>query len=285
MKTLPVAYKNNAKAWMTGVLFNAWLEEINRRMDRQNRDILLFVDNCSAHNVSMCLTRVRVLFLPANTTSKLQPLDQGIIENFKVFYRHDIVLHILACQENNTSPEINILQAMRVIKKAWFCVTQTTIANCFKKAGFKLQDTSDNNEDQEDQVQDLHAFDEDWEKITSGNDKENGQVPSFQDFVNVDEDLVVTGEHTDDDIVQAILDDAPPDGNEDDSDAEPEGVVQETKLVKKTDALAALQTLTSFFEQQETDQEVFEKIIILERRVRRSATMEKQKKVTDFFKV
>nr|KAG5686112.1 hypothetical protein BaRGS_013103 [Batillaria attramentaria] len=33
------------------------------------------------------LTAVGVLYLPPNATSKLQPLDAGIIENFKIKYR------------------------------------------------------------------------------------------------------------------------------------------------------------------------------------------------------
>ena len=41
------------------------------------------MDNCSAHNldrITKNLSQIRVEFLPPNTTSVLQPCDQGIIE-------------------------------------------------------------------------------------------------------------------------------------------------------------------------------------------------------------
>jgi hypothetical protein len=37
--------------------------------------------------LALDLTNVRVQFLPKNTASFLQPLDAGIIQNFKVNYK------------------------------------------------------------------------------------------------------------------------------------------------------------------------------------------------------
>ena len=61
----------------------------------KNRKILLFIDNCTAHNDIPELTNIHVEFLPANNTLKLQPLDQGIIKNFKVHYRAEIVSRLM----------------------------------------------------------------------------------------------------------------------------------------------------------------------------------------------
>ena len=47
--SLPVTYLANRKAWMTSILFQEWLEHLNGAMKLLRREILLFVDNCSAH--------------------------------------------------------------------------------------------------------------------------------------------------------------------------------------------------------------------------------------------
>ena len=47
--TLPVHYHHNKKAWMTCSIFQSWLERLNTKMKADNRKILLFIDNCSAH--------------------------------------------------------------------------------------------------------------------------------------------------------------------------------------------------------------------------------------------
>jgi len=62
-----------------------------------SRPSLLIVDNFSAHETAVNtinegiknrgkLKWTKVIFLPPNVTSEFQPLDQGIIRNFKAFY-------------------------------------------------------------------------------------------------------------------------------------------------------------------------------------------------------
>lgn len=46
---------------------------------------LIFIDNCPARVSVPLLTALRIEFLPANTTSKLQPTDGGI--KFKILTR------------------------------------------------------------------------------------------------------------------------------------------------------------------------------------------------------
>ena len=49
IKSLPVTYKANKRAWMTSQIFIEWIRTLDRKLTRQNRQILLLVDNCSAH--------------------------------------------------------------------------------------------------------------------------------------------------------------------------------------------------------------------------------------------
>ena len=84
---LGVTYRWNKKAWMLGNLFNEWLRQFDLSMHAAYRKILLFLDNCSAHQVTYIPKNIQVYFLPPNTTSSLQPMDQGIIRNLKCHYR------------------------------------------------------------------------------------------------------------------------------------------------------------------------------------------------------
>ncbi|XP_021928117.1 tigger transposable element-derived protein 1-like [Zootermopsis nevadensis] len=78
--SLPVCYKFNARAWMT----EAYCKE-----KKIPFKILLLSDNDPGHPgalIGMCNPEINVVFLPANTTSLLQPMDQGVIANFKMYY-------------------------------------------------------------------------------------------------------------------------------------------------------------------------------------------------------
>jgi hypothetical protein len=70
-------------------IWNKYLEILNQRMKKQNRKILLLVDNAPVHFVNFVnnpelLTNITVHYLPPNTTAHLQPADAGIINSFKV---------------------------------------------------------------------------------------------------------------------------------------------------------------------------------------------------------
>ncbi|KAF9751285.1 Tigger transposable element-derived protein 4 [Nosema granulosis] len=45
------------------------------------------LNNAPVHTKNLLLTNVELSFFPANTTTKIQPLDQGIIKSFKDEYR------------------------------------------------------------------------------------------------------------------------------------------------------------------------------------------------------
>ena len=98
----------------------------------------------------MQLCNVKLKYLPANTTSILQPLDQGIILAMKRKYRKTQLRYIITQMERSKekdssqlSKEINVLKAIYWIKQAWNDVKCDTIAKCFKKYGF-VDNTAEN---------------------------------------------------------------------------------------------------------------------------------------------
>jgi hypothetical protein len=85
-----MTYRHNAKAWMITSLFQEWIREFDHQvhLKHQGQRVLLLLDNCSSHKlVGLTLQYTDVHFLPPNTTSKIQPMDAGIIISFKRHYR------------------------------------------------------------------------------------------------------------------------------------------------------------------------------------------------------
>ena len=75
-----VTYRANKTAWMTAALFEEHVRALDRKMAKDGRKVLFVVDNCPGHGKIDNLAAVRLEFLPANMTSVLQPMDQGVIE-------------------------------------------------------------------------------------------------------------------------------------------------------------------------------------------------------------
>ena len=72
---------------MTASLFDDGLVNLNQIMIKEKRKILLFIDHAPYHNADIEYSNISLKLFPPNTTWKLQPLDQGIIKNFKCYYR------------------------------------------------------------------------------------------------------------------------------------------------------------------------------------------------------
>lgn len=134
---LGVEYTNSKKAWMNSVIFWRWLHALDLRMQHERRHILLLVDNASSHARPLSpLTNVRLEFLPKNTTSVLQPLDQGILLCIKRGFRR-IKVHDCVRRYINHQPQVKItvFTALKWAKMAWDKVKPETIRNCWSHAG------------------------------------------------------------------------------------------------------------------------------------------------------
>ncbi|GAU99272.1 hypothetical protein RvY_10298 [Ramazzottius varieornatus] len=66
--------------------FGPWLNEL---MIKQGRHIILLADNFAAYQAGSRWD-VKVVFLTANTTSRLQPLKTGIIKSFKDYFKRNM---------------------------------------------------------------------------------------------------------------------------------------------------------------------------------------------------
>ncbi|XP_060836454.1 tigger transposable element-derived protein 6-like [Rhopalosiphum padi] len=270
VKSLPVTYRNNKKSWMTTELWNEWLETFNNDMRKQHRKIIIFVDNCTAHNNPPTLSNVRIEFLPANTTSKLQSLDQGIIKNFKLSYRKEIVFEFLACLDNNDSPKVIVLTAIMISHKAWNNVTTQTIRNCFRKCGFVK--TIDNEEEE---------FPITLEVDTQHNTLSTvlDDQLTLEDYVAIDDDLAVCVSLTDDEIFASFNNE---EGNDEENDEEESF---EDPIVTSKEAKLGLRAVLSYLQRHDIDDSVFSSILNLYNTIDKvNSSSCKQSKISDFFK-
>ena len=194
VSNLPVSYKANKNAWMTSTIFEEWLIALDKEMVKKKRKICLLMDNCSAHNVKdLKLEAVEIVFLPPNTTSAVQPLDQGIIRNLKHFYRKRSLQKIISAIDNDdgatagtVAKSINVLDAVNFIAAAWSNVTPETIQNCFFRG--LTQDVGDEL---------FIGFEP--EDVPSSMD-----ISTYKSYVDIDDGIPTSGDPTDAEICEDI---------------------------------------------------------------------------------
>ncbi|KAL9960092.1 hypothetical protein ACROYT_G033497 [Oculina patagonica] len=107
---------------------NGWLDRFKKRYERQIRSD----QDC---------------IFPPNSTSRLQPLDLGIIQTFKLKYMKLMLTHVVSkiddCDSaTDVCKSMDLLQAIRWIGQAWENVSESTVKKCFIKAGFLSADES-----------------------------------------------------------------------------------------------------------------------------------------------
>ena len=195
---------------MTSTLFREWIENLDNYFGKKKRRILLIVDNCSSHDpaLSTSLKNIDLKFLPPNCTSHLQPCDLGIIKNQKVHYRRRLSRKLLEAIENNEADNfhVDILQCLRWIRTVWENeVSQTTIANCFHKAGFtrekEVEEINVDPLEAEDALRDLGNI---FERMRSFDFVVSG---SAEDFASADDIVYTTQALSDGEIARSIRND------------------------------------------------------------------------------
>lgn len=233
IRHLPCHYNNNTKAWMTCYFFEEFLRYMDSKMGCQNRKVVLFLDNCSAHpKDTASLRNVKVVFLPANTTSHLQPLDAGIIKNVKHFYRKCIVKRSLASVERGQQPAgVTILDAMHYLASAWSAVTAATVEHCFNKCfGVRADDTTEAVGD--------GAF-ADCDELNTAMETVGASGIAYSDYASVDDAVVTSAMLSVDDIVAECADPCA-------SDEEVEEEVERIPEPTFSSAVAALDLLRRY---------------------------------------
>lgn len=143
--TLPCTYTHQPKAWMTEQLFTDWfvndfVPQVKRslKVRRLPSRALLLVDNCTAHR-EMDVDGIICRFLPPNTTSLIQPMDQGVIAAAKKIYIREFMLQMINRPDpNNVTVDRfiknwDIKKTVMIFGQVWNGLTSKTLSNCWNK--------------------------------------------------------------------------------------------------------------------------------------------------------
>ena len=146
MKNLAFDYKSSKNSWMTGEIFEDWFQKtfvplVRTHLKRQNLDTkaMLLLDNCPAHPPTDFLInkdgKIKVSFLPKNTTSEIQPLYQGIISNLKMNYRKNLIMWIVdeECEITESIKKMTLHTMFDLGEKAWNSISPSTIQKCWNR--------------------------------------------------------------------------------------------------------------------------------------------------------
>jgi hypothetical protein len=76
IKTLPIEYYSQTNSWMDSIIFAKIMRKFNEKMKKLNKNIILFMDNCSSHKQNFDLSHIDVHYFPANCTSVVQVLNE-----------------------------------------------------------------------------------------------------------------------------------------------------------------------------------------------------------------
>lgn len=245
-ENFPIVWKSNKKAWMTTRIMEEWLIQLDRKMMIQKRKILLFLDNATCHP-NIKLSNIELVFLPPNTTSHTQPLDQGIINSFKVHYRTRMLQRFI--WKMDTVSEIselikcvNCLDAIYWIKEAIDKMPRTVVPNCFRKAGFIFNQNEVVQNDENELLSNLRAV---MEQIKNANTT-NAFDMSVEDFICFDDIIMTEDEREftmrkDDETQTSNLsdDDNDDDDPDDDARAENNTAVSHAEALKCLDRIKA----------------------------------------------
>jgi hypothetical protein len=200
---------------MTTDIFSSFLHSLDTSMGAQNRNILVFVDSCAAHpKYTSFLRNVKVIRYPA----KLQPLDLGVIKSYKQLYRKRLIQTAVCLMDagKDTKKKINVLEALHNTVAALQEVTQQTIENCFRKAGY-VQGQSSGDSDVL-LTNDDDDFCQDWEKF-SGMNKD-----IFEDYISVDSHVTTSGVEIVQELCESLMASGSVEGEGGEKDGEPEVV-------------------------------------------------------------
>ena len=206
---LGITWANNKTAWMNTLTFTEFITEFDDTMMRRHggEEVLLLMDNAPSHKLEdgVVLQCTRIAFLPPNTTTHLQPMDAGIIANFKHHYKKLATRAQLNMIINGEKVRINQYQALLMCKKAWDAVSAQTIERCWYKTGLipRPVDEVINAVTADDEVQLTNIIQDTLDEMQIALPEE--QIISAEQYTSLDNDVATESELSIEEAIQVVL--------------------------------------------------------------------------------
>ena len=283
-----VSYRHNSTAWMTSKEFTDYLRTLDKQMQQQQRKILLLVDNCASHKLlDLELQSIELHFLPPNTTSHLQPLDAGIIQNLKVHYRKRLVQYYIHCVDSDMRMTIDIKTAIQFLASAWNAVTPNSIANCWRHTGIlPVHYFGDAAATSDEETRVPNPALSELAELLHDIRIEPANLLTASQYITVDSELPHCPEMSDDEILDTITHPKVIE-NADVSitarmEVDPDDI--DSPTVSTHEALTAIRTLLQYIEQHpDNSAEITHLTSIQEKILGENALAKRQPSITDFF--
>ncbi|XP_057662515.1 jerky protein homolog [Diorhabda carinulata] len=277
---LPNQYDAQSNAWITAALFKDcffryFVPEVKESFKSlglpEHTKAILLLDNCKSHPPvdELVSGNIVATLLPPNVTSLIQPMDQGVIQNFKCFYRWSFIRGLLNadCDVTDFQKKFTVKDAVYAIAQSWNQVKNTTLQKCWRK----LWPAAD-------------ALTKVLNVVRStDNPLKNLPEDEVEEWLLIDENEPVEQELTDEDIMNIVVNPQfTQNFEENDSDAETE----EKEKISWAEAAESLNKFISFAEASTgySALEIIDFHIIRNKFYTKHQKSRKQKDIRDFFK-
>ena len=277
-KDMAVNWYASKNAWMTGDIHNRIMAKFNNQMRAAGRHVLYVCDNASSHQ-NKEYSNIKFLMLPPNSTSVIQPLDQGIIMSVKRRYKKKLAERYLVSVENNKDAnallkQLDIVAATNMVHNAWKETPSSIIQNCFHKAGFKHFSVDPEPVPEEGPVAPAPEL---WNRVQ----KWMGTTMQFDEFAVMEPEAVTNQIMTDEEIVDLVHTEN--DAQEEESEDEEEETQPVKSIKNASEFLAIIDQQRAFLKRNGLPVELVEQLekLLVDKQV---SLCSKQKEVTHYFK-
>ena len=122
-------------------------EIVSRVAQRTGQEVCVWRKKCCFYDIQLPspfsfdnLKAIKLCSLPPNTTSKTQPMDQGVIRSLKAKYCKNVVQKIIqSVKKKKILPNISLLQGMQMLVSASDALLMQLIMNCSRTSGISTK--------------------------------------------------------------------------------------------------------------------------------------------------
>ena len=260
MEALPVIYKSQRNAWMNSEIFAEWFKKdfvpsVKRHQRAQNirsPKALLLIDNCSAHPQEL-KTRdgsVTCMFLPPNTTSLIQPMDQGVLQAMKNRYKRKLLQKVICDQDLDPTQNIKEIVKQHTVKDALYMLAdawEEGHADSIFKAYSKLQIHPVRPSVSEPEPEKI-STEPIMDVLNQVANREGLSSSDVEDWLNVENELPTSPQLSDEQILESVVGQSSFEDESSNEEEEEEG--QDEKIVSNSEAVECFKKCLSWMERQ-----------------------------------
>ncbi|XP_008492084.2 tigger transposable element-derived protein 4 [Calypte anna] len=259
VKSLPVDYEANDRAWMTLEVFEQWVHKLDDRFQAEQRRVVILVDSLPAHAEVKNLKSVKLVFSPPGASS-FTATKHGAVRSLKVKYRRCLIKKFVDCVEGNKEFMLTLLDAIEMLHLCWRTVTPETVVKSYNETGFKWEANENGNHREDEGDFDLIAHAQ-----AAGVEFPEGL--SLEEYAALDDGLATCEMPTNNErmyVKESTSDKAGMFVGDEDEDEGDRFQGAQQPLPSKHEALSALDTLRKFLRSQDTNDSLHDSLADLE---------------------